>query len=146
MGIKEPCGWVGGRPGRPERHRDSPGKPTESTNLDRWWLSALEPATKEWASTGASPPPRPRTYVADIYLGSPNNWRGTCPWVYCLHVDPVPLTELPCLVSVGEVVSIPAVTWYIRMGWYRGTSSFSGKGKGVGGRALWGNWEEWDLD
>jgi len=40
-----------------------------------------------------------------------NNWSGVCPWIWCLPVDPVPLTGLPCLASVGEDMHIPEVTY-----------------------------------
>lgn len=40
----------------------------------------------------------------------PNNWNGGYPWISCLPIDPVPLTGLPCLASVGKEMSSPAVT------------------------------------
>jgi hypothetical protein len=51
--------------GTPEVHRNSTGRPTESTNLDPWELSESEPPTKEhtWAEM------RPiGTHVADRKL------------------------------------------------------------------------------
>jgi hypothetical protein len=59
MKVREPYGRVGGRIVGPEGDRNTTGRPTESTNLDPWELSEIEPTSKEhtWAE------PRPLAYM-----------------------------------------------------------------------------------
>jgi hypothetical protein len=38
---------------------------------------------------------------------------GECPCIYCLPADPIPLTGLPCLASVGEDSPSTAMTWCV---------------------------------
>ena len=52
-------------------------------------------------------------------------------------MDPVPLTGLPCLASVGKDVHSPAVTSCSRAGWYTGGGGASPLQKRKGG----GRWE-----
>jgi hypothetical protein len=47
----------------PEGDRKFTGRPTESTNLDSWWLLATEPPTKEHIGAGPRPP---CAYVEDM--------------------------------------------------------------------------------
>ena len=51
-------------------------------------------------------------YAAWSSSGSPNLEQQiqVFPGVFCLTLDPIPLTGLPCLASVGEDVPSPAVT------------------------------------
>lgn len=78
-------------------------------------LPETEPPTKEQAQAGPTPPPTPPcTYVADVQRGLHVNPQttgvGAIPEsVACLLVDPILLTGLPCLTSVGEEVPSPAV-------------------------------------
>lgn len=57
--------------------------------------------------------------------------------IVCFKRIPVPLTELPCLYSVGGDVSSIAGSVYTRVGWYPvGAFPFSEKGRGKGREAL----------
>lgn len=59
-----------------------------------------------------------------------------------LSVVPIPLTQLSCLVSVGEETPSPAETWYARVGGYQeGTATLSKKGREMVGEAVEGGTE-----
>lgn len=47
-------------------------------------------------------------------------------------MDPVPLTGLSWLASVGEFVLSPAVTWGVRVGWYPERPYLTHRWRGVG--------------
>lgn len=65
----------------------------------------------------------PCTYVAEVkrvlQLG-PRTSEGGCSSICCLPVDPIPLAELPSLVSVVEDVPCSAVTRCPECGWMVG--------------------------
>ena len=52
-------------------------------------------------------------------------------------MDPVLLTGLPCLATVGEDVPSPAVTWGASIGWYTGRGICPSQGRRVGGGEGW---------
>ena len=63
--LRESYRRVGRRIEGPKRDGNSTGRPTESTNLDRWGLAEIEPPSKMHTLAGHSP----STYVADVQLG-----------------------------------------------------------------------------
>lgn len=101
--------------------RNSTRRPTKLT-ISFWGLSETEPPTREytWAWSRHS-----YTHVSDVqyglHAGPTNNLSGGWPWL----CGPVPLTRLPCLVSVRKYVPSPAVTWCARVLVHKSASPLS---------------------
>lgn len=77
----------------------------------------------------------------------PANWSGGYLWLTlcCLPLDSFSLARLPLLASVGEDVLILmrlGVPGWVDTQWEGGSSSLSRRGKGSGGRGMWG----WDCE
>ena len=89
-----------------------------------------EPSTKEHTRAG----PRPLHICSRCAALS----YGGLVWLCCLPVDPVTLTGLLCLASVGEDVPSATVTWGAWVGWYPGGASIFSE---VKERSI-GDWEE----
>jgi hypothetical protein len=82
-------------------------------------------------------PNPPYIYIVDIQLifsgGFPSIWSGNCSWICCLVENIIPLTELPCLASVGEDEHSPTVILYSRMvNIFRGIPPSHKMGGGLG--------------
>jgi hypothetical protein len=74
----------------------------ETSNLDPWGTQILSHQSKSIQGLGLEPP---STYVANVQLGvhvgPPETGVGSISHC-CLFVEPIPLTGLSCLPSVGE--------------------------------------------
>ena len=53
-----------------------------------------------------------------VFLEILNNCSKSCPWICCLPVDPVSLTGMFCLASVGEDAPHPASSLCVSVEWY----------------------------
>ena len=105
----------GGRIEEPRGHRDSARRPTKSTNLDTWGFPKTEPRAKEhkWAGCRASLHICKRCATWSLCVSFQQ-----LKWRLSLKLNPVPLTGLNCLTSLGEDVPSPAMTWGAMVGWY----------------------------
>jgi hypothetical protein len=80
MELWESYGRVGGWLKGLKRNRNSPGRPTQSTNLDPWEPLEIELRTKEHTRV-------PHICIIQSSCGFPNNWNRGCPQSCCLCVD-----------------------------------------------------------
>jgi hypothetical protein len=106
-------GRIGGNISDPRGDRNSTGRPTESTNLDSWGSQRLNHQSNNIHGLDLSPQHICSRFAAWSSWGSPNNWSRGGLWLCCLTVDPGALTGLPCLVTVGEDMPSPTVTWCV---------------------------------
>jgi len=122
------------------RNLEGIGIPQGSQQNKLTWplgVPETEPPTKEQAQAG----PSFSLHICIRYEAwSPNNWSRSWPWLCCLPVDPVPLTGLSCLASVGEGVPSPAATWlpaWVDTGLGDAPLFSEEKGMGDRGGAVW---------
>ena len=100
-GARGVCGRVGGKIEEHGGDKDSTRRLKESTNLDPGSSQRLNQQPKNNHGLDLGSPHIRSRCAAWSSCGLPNNWSyPDC----CLPVDPVPLTRLPCLASVGEDV------------------------------------------
>ena len=71
-------------------------------------------AMDTWAARRSSPMQQKCSLV---FVWVPHNWRGSCPWLCYLPVDPLRLTGWPWVASVEEDAPSPAVIWGARVDW-----------------------------
>jgi hypothetical protein len=105
-------------------------RPSESTNLEPWGFSEIEPPIKEKTWAG---PSTPLTYVADVQLGLHVNPEQLEQW---LSQKLMPVSEIyssswaAYLASVGKDVPSPTESGYARVGEYAGCSLWLRRGEG----------------
>jgi hypothetical protein len=66
MELEDSYGTIEGRFVGPEGHKNSTGRPAESTNLDPWGSPAANQPTKKHTRAGPRPP---HSCVTDVQLG-----------------------------------------------------------------------------
>lgn len=111
--LGKSCRRAGRRREGTEENRDATGRPTESTNLGPLWASRNWTTNQSEGRLDLIPMHLCSIHAACSLYRFPKDWSRTVPGLLaCLSMDPIPLTEPPCLALIGEDTPNPTATWW----------------------------------